>query len=61
MPGTKVNYYKGQLQKEEFSIKRMSDAPHYFGVAIVGNKEEDFIKKKGKKPSLKIVKSRKDK
>lgn len=47
-PGTKVIYYKGKIQEDRFSNERMSDEPHYFGVGIIGDKEEDFIEKDGK-------------
>ena len=35
-PGTKALYYKGKIRNKIYSIKRLSDSPHYFGVARIG-------------------------
>ena len=35
-PGTTVLYYKGGLKKTQYRESRLSDAPHYFGVAKIG-------------------------
>lgn len=35
-PGTNVIYYKGTLKNKAFSKNRLSDSPHYFGVAKIG-------------------------
>lgn len=35
-PGTSVIYYKGGLKNRQFRDKRLSDEPHYFGVAKIG-------------------------
>lgn len=35
-PGCKVIYYKGKLKKQRYSQQRLSDAPHYFGLAEMG-------------------------
>jgi 5-methylcytosine-specific restriction enzyme A len=42
-PGTKVIYYKGRLKDKKFKSLRLSDEPHYFGVAEIGKvvKEEN--------------------
>lgn len=36
-PGTKVVYYKGKLKEKRFEDLRLSNEPHYFGVAIIGD------------------------
>jgi hypothetical protein len=36
-PGTKVIYYKGKLKDKKFEDIRLSNNPHYFGVAIIGD------------------------
>ena len=36
-PGTKVIYYKGKLKDKQFEDIRLSNTPHYFGVAIIGD------------------------
>lgn len=43
--GTKVVYYKGKLKNNKFKSKRLSDAPHYFGCASIG---DIFEEKDGK-------------
>ncbi|MEN2752626.1 HNH endonuclease [Psychrobacter sp. FBL11] len=35
-PGTNIIYYKGSLKKKAFSKTRLSDYPHYFGIAKIG-------------------------
>jgi 5-methylcytosine-specific restriction protein A len=35
-PGTQVVYYKGRQRSREFDGKRLTDGPHYFGVAEMG-------------------------
>lgn len=37
LPGTKVIYYKGKLKDKRFEDIRLSNDPHYFGVAIIGD------------------------
>ncbi|MEQ6123033.1 DUF3883 domain-containing protein [Pseudotenacibaculum sp. MALMAid0570] len=34
--GTKVIYYKGRIKDKSFSKNRLSDNPHYFGIATIG-------------------------
>ena len=36
-PGTKVIYYKGKLKDKKFEDVRLSNDPHYFGVALIGD------------------------
>lgn len=36
-PGTKVIYYKGRLKDIRYSSSRLSNLPHYFGVAEIGD------------------------
>jgi hypothetical protein len=36
-PGTTVIYYKGKLKNKKFEDIRLSNDPHYFGVAIIGH------------------------
>jgi len=36
-PGTNVIYYKGKLKDKKFEDIRLSNDPHYFGVAVIGN------------------------
>jgi predicted HNH restriction endonuclease len=36
-PGTPVIYYKGKIKDLQYRAQRLSDAPHYFGYATVGN------------------------
>lgn len=39
LPGTKVIYYKGRFKKlpEGMKVDRLTDEPHYFGKATIGN------------------------
>lgn len=39
--GTDIIYYKGRLQNKKFESKRLSNAPHYFGVGKVGKLLKD--------------------
>lgn len=41
-PGTDVVYYKGKLKNLEFRSKRLTDDPHYFGIARIGRVNPDF-------------------
>ncbi len=36
IPGTEVIYYKGKLRNKAFTKSRLSDEPHYFGSALIG-------------------------
>lgn len=45
--GTHVIYYKGALKNKEYSSKRLSDAPHYFGTAVIGKVYPDKESTKG--------------
>ncbi|MBU0467971.1 MAG: HNH endonuclease [Candidatus Omnitrophica bacterium] len=45
--GVKVIYYKGAIQKKKYSQQRLSDAPHYFGYAEIGEIAADLNSKKG--------------
>ena len=40
-PGCRVLYYKGKMTNPAFASERMSPAPHYFGVARIGEAIED--------------------
>lgn len=46
-PGTRVIYYKGSMKKSKYLNERLSDKPHYFAVAVIGNIEIDRESKKG--------------
>ncbi len=46
-PGTRVVYYKGALKDRKYSFKRLSDVPHYFGIATIGNVYPDKKSLKG--------------
>src|SRR6056297_2077236 len=46
-PGTKVVYYKGSLKNRSFREKRLSDKPHYFGLARIGSIYPDATSEKG--------------
>ena len=46
-PGTKVIYYKGTLKNKKFSSERLSDAPHYFAFAEIGEIISDKKSVKG--------------
>lgn len=48
-PGTLVVYYKGKCKNKKYSALRLSDDPHYFGVAHIGSVYEDKTSKKGDK------------
>ncbi|MTI16200.1 restriction endonuclease [Rhodobacteraceae bacterium RKSG542] len=41
-PGTKVIYYKGKLKNKVFKKERLTNEPHYFGVATIGAVNEEF-------------------
>ena len=45
-PGTKVIYYKGLLKDKQFEEIRLSNDPHYFGVAVIG---DNYLDKKATK------------
>lgn len=45
--GTEVVYYKGRLKEKSFSRLRMTDKPHYFGVAKIGRVFPDAKSQKG--------------
>lgn len=36
-PGTRAIYYKGKLRNKSFENTRLSNEPHYFGVALIGD------------------------
>jgi predicted HNH restriction endonuclease len=40
-PGTKVVYYKGRQRDSEYAARRLSEAPHYFGTAVIGKSWTD--------------------
>ena len=46
-PGTRVVYYKGRLKDRAYSADRLSDEPHYFGVATIGRVFADRESEKG--------------
>ena len=46
-PGTRVIYYKGTLRDASLRERRLSDAPHYFGIATVDRVYEDPHSTKG--------------
>lgn len=46
VPGTKVVYYKGTLKNKAYTDSRLSDAPHYFGIAEIGDVYPDKESKK---------------
>lgn len=35
-PGSQIIYYKGTIKNKEFSSARLTDKPHYFGIATLG-------------------------
>jgi hypothetical protein len=45
--GTPVIYYKGKLLDKTFAEHRLSERPHYFGVARIGTVEPDLESDKG--------------
>lgn len=45
--GTAVLYYKGRMKNKDFSEKRLSADPHYFGVARIGRVYADKNSNKG--------------
>ena len=45
--GTSVIYYKGRIKLKQFSNKRLSNDPHYFGTAKIGHVYEDQSSSKG--------------
>lgn len=46
-PGTRVVYYKGKLKSSAFREKRLSDDPHYFGIAVISTVYPDQNSEKG--------------
>jgi putative restriction endonuclease len=46
-PGTRVIYYKGKLQDNVYAARRLSAAPHYFGLATIGKVFPDPESQKG--------------
>jgi predicted HNH restriction endonuclease len=46
-PDTKVIYYKGKLNNTTYRDIRMSDEPHYFGTATIGEVAADPLSLKG--------------
>ncbi len=46
-PGCQIVYYKGKLRDQRFSESRLSDEPHYFGCAEIGESTDDPSSKKG--------------
>lgn len=44
LPGTKIIYYKGGINKKVFNSKRLSSQPHYFGIATINKIEDDGAK-----------------
>ncbi|WP_425618103.1 HNH endonuclease [Anatilimnocola sp. NA78] len=46
-PGVRVIYYKGRLKNAVFKDDRLSPAPHYFGMATVGQVFQDSASVKG--------------
>ncbi|MDN3238045.1 hypothetical protein QWJ10_22885 [Pseudomonas sp. WAC2] len=46
-PGTQVIYYKGKLLDKAFTEQRLSNRPHYFGIARIGAVESDPESDKG--------------
>jgi len=46
-PGCRVIYYKGKLRDLLYSESRLSDEPHYFGCAVIGESVNDPISNKG--------------
>ena len=46
-PGTEVIYYKGSLKSKKYADQRLSDKPHYFGVARLGKVYLDKDSDKG--------------
>lgn len=36
-PGCNIIYYKGRIKNKAFSSERLSPAPHYFGIGVVGD------------------------
>jgi len=47
IPGTEVIYYKGKIRDKAFTKNRLSDEPHYFGSAIIGQIYPDPSSSKG--------------
>ena len=46
-PGCRVIYYKGKLRDQLYSESRLSDGPHYFGCAVIGESVSDPLSEKG--------------
>lgn len=46
-PGTQVIYYKGKLLDKAFAEQRLSERPHYFGIARIGAVDPDPESDKG--------------
>lgn len=47
MPGMQVVYYKGGLKDKTFADRRLTDLPHYFGIAHIGKVYPDPNSSKG--------------
>jgi hypothetical protein len=41
--GCQVIYYKGKLRDQQYSESRLSDEPHYFGCAVIGESVSDHL------------------
>ena len=46
-PGCKVIYYKGKLRDKQYAASRLSEEPHYFGYAVIGESVTDPNSRKG--------------
>jgi predicted HNH restriction endonuclease len=46
-PNTRVIYYKGKIKDKSFSQSRLTDEPHYFGEALLGERYQDRNSGKG--------------
>lgn len=47
LPGSRVIYYKGRIRDKQYSPNRLSDKPHYFGIATLGKVFRDKASTKG--------------
>ena len=47
LPGSRVIYYKGRIRDKQYSPNRLSDKPHYFGIATLGKVFADKASTKG--------------
>lgn len=52
-PGTTVVYYKGKLKDKAFRDQRLSDEPHYFGVATI--EQEPYQDEESEKGDLYVA------